>query len=46
LFDGLNVCRVRSPTLESSIQTASARKIPISMIPRTTPAFVESRTSR
>jgi hypothetical protein len=45
-FDGLNVCSVRSPRLESSIHADSATNTPISKIPRMTPACVDRRTSR
>jgi hypothetical protein len=45
-FSGLNAWRSRLPRFESSIQIASAAKMVISITPRTTPALVESRTSR
>lgn len=43
---GLKAWRSRLSAFERIIQTASAPKIVISMIPSTTPARVERRTSR
>ena len=45
-FSGLNAWRLSVSKFEMSIQIASAPKIAISIAPSTTPAFVESLTSR